>query len=161
MLAYAPEHSLEIVRALVGPTSYSRMTRKFKYALHLPARARCPVQDTLGCGVRLDVPEVFWWNAPINAVSVRGLRVPGRALASIFVHATLVSTRKSMMSRKLQIWSVNPAAMAGVWGPGLTLDEARQAVRTADGTCIELTGVEFRLLRYFMSTRTQACGAAM
>lgn len=32
----------------------------------------------------------------------------------------------------------------------LTLDEARQAVITRDGTTIALTGIEFRLLRYFM-----------
>jgi two-component system, OmpR family, response regulator len=33
---------------------------------------------------------------------------------------------------------------------GLTLDEERQAVTLADGRAIELTGTEFRLLRYFM-----------
>lgn len=33
---------------------------------------------------------------------------------------------------------------------GLTLDEERQSVTTADGTVYELTGTEFRLLRYFM-----------
>jgi two-component system, OmpR family, response regulator len=33
---------------------------------------------------------------------------------------------------------------------GLTLDEDRQAVRRDDGTCVALTGMEFRLLRYFM-----------
>lgn len=33
---------------------------------------------------------------------------------------------------------------------GLTLDEDRQTVTTADGTAHELTGTEFRLLRYFM-----------
>lgn len=33
---------------------------------------------------------------------------------------------------------------------GLTLDEDRQTVTTADGTTHELTGTEFRLLRYFM-----------
>lgn len=33
---------------------------------------------------------------------------------------------------------------------GLTLDEERQQVRTPDGRNIELTGTEFRLLRYFM-----------
>jgi DNA-binding response OmpR family regulator len=33
---------------------------------------------------------------------------------------------------------------------GLTLDEDRQAVKTADGGEIGLTGIEFRLLRYFM-----------
>ncbi|WJW74306.1 response regulator transcription factor [Thiohalobacter sp. IOR34] len=32
----------------------------------------------------------------------------------------------------------------------LTLDEEHQRVRTADGRAIELTGTEFRLLRYFM-----------
>jgi DNA-binding response OmpR family regulator len=33
---------------------------------------------------------------------------------------------------------------------GMTLDEARQVIVTADGTTIVLTGIEFRLLRYFM-----------
>jgi two-component system OmpR family response regulator len=33
---------------------------------------------------------------------------------------------------------------------GLTLDEERQQVGTPDGRTIELTGTEFRLLRYFM-----------
>jgi two-component system OmpR family response regulator len=33
---------------------------------------------------------------------------------------------------------------------GLTLDEERQQVVLADGQAIELTGTEFRLLRYFM-----------
>jgi len=33
---------------------------------------------------------------------------------------------------------------------GLTLDEDRQSVKTADGDEIGLTGIEFRLLRYFM-----------
>jgi len=33
---------------------------------------------------------------------------------------------------------------------GLELDDSRQCVRTADGRDIELTGTEFRLLRYFM-----------
>lgn len=33
---------------------------------------------------------------------------------------------------------------------GLTLDEERQSVKTADGGEIALTGIEFRLLRYFM-----------
>jgi len=33
---------------------------------------------------------------------------------------------------------------------GLTLDEERQAITTADGVSHELTGTEFRLLRYFM-----------
>ena len=33
---------------------------------------------------------------------------------------------------------------------GLSLDEERQAVTTRDGTIQELTGTEFRLLRYFM-----------
>lgn len=33
---------------------------------------------------------------------------------------------------------------------GLTLDEERQSVTTADGSTIALTGLEFRLLRYFM-----------
>jgi two-component system, OmpR family, response regulator len=33
---------------------------------------------------------------------------------------------------------------------GLTLDEDRQAVRREDGTPVALTGMEFRLLRYFM-----------
>lgn len=33
---------------------------------------------------------------------------------------------------------------------GLMLNEDRQSVRTADGKDLELTGIEFRLLRYFM-----------
>jgi DNA-binding response OmpR family regulator len=33
---------------------------------------------------------------------------------------------------------------------GLTLDEERQQVTLSDGRAIELTGTEFRLLRYFM-----------
>jgi DNA-binding response OmpR family regulator len=33
---------------------------------------------------------------------------------------------------------------------GLLLDEAHQQVRTADGVSFDLTGTEFRLLRYFM-----------
>ncbi len=33
---------------------------------------------------------------------------------------------------------------------GLVLDEDRQRVRLADGRSVELTGTEFRLLRYFM-----------
>lgn len=33
---------------------------------------------------------------------------------------------------------------------GLTLDEDRQAVMLQDGTLVALTGMEFRLLRYFM-----------
>jgi two-component system OmpR family response regulator len=33
---------------------------------------------------------------------------------------------------------------------GLTLDEERQRVLTEQGTVLDLTGVEFRLLRYFM-----------
>ncbi|MCC6714224.1 MAG: response regulator transcription factor [Gammaproteobacteria bacterium] len=36
---------------------------------------------------------------------------------------------------------------------GLTLDEERQSVTTADGATIALTGLEFRLLRYFMINR--------
>ncbi len=33
---------------------------------------------------------------------------------------------------------------------GLILDEERQTITTAEGVCYELTGTEFRLLRYFM-----------
>ena len=33
---------------------------------------------------------------------------------------------------------------------GLTLDESRQTVTTENGDTFELTGTEFRLLRYFM-----------
>jgi len=33
---------------------------------------------------------------------------------------------------------------------GLCLDEDQQSVTTPDGTCISLTGTEFRLLRYFL-----------
>ena len=33
---------------------------------------------------------------------------------------------------------------------GMTLDETRQTIVTEDGTPIPLTGIEFRLLRYFM-----------
>lgn len=33
---------------------------------------------------------------------------------------------------------------------GLVLDDSRQCVRTPDGRDVELTGTEFRLLRYFM-----------
>ena len=33
---------------------------------------------------------------------------------------------------------------------GLTLDEDHQTVRAGDADAIELTGTEFRLLRYFM-----------
>ena len=33
---------------------------------------------------------------------------------------------------------------------GLTLDDERQTVTTADGETLQLTGVEYRLLRYFM-----------
>ena len=33
---------------------------------------------------------------------------------------------------------------------GLTLDEERQSVTLGDGVAVELTGIEFRLLRYFM-----------
>lgn len=33
---------------------------------------------------------------------------------------------------------------------GLELDETTQSVQTTDGRCLALTGVEFRLLRYFM-----------
>ncbi len=36
---------------------------------------------------------------------------------------------------------------------GFTLDEERQSVTTADGSTIALTGLEFRLLRYFMINR--------
>lgn len=35
-------------------------------------------------------------------------------------------------------------------GAGLVLDDRRQSVRTPDGKDVELTGTEFRLLRYFM-----------
>ena len=35
-------------------------------------------------------------------------------------------------------------------GNGLVLDDSRQRVRTANGIEVELTGTEFRLLRYFM-----------
>jgi len=41
-------------------------------------------------------------------------------------------------------------ARSDIRGGGLVLDEARQRVRTPDGADIELTGTEFRLLRYFM-----------
>jgi len=41
-------------------------------------------------------------------------------------------------------------ARSDIHGGGLVLDEARQRVRTPDGADIELTGTEFRLLRYFM-----------
>ncbi len=41
-------------------------------------------------------------------------------------------------------------AQADIRGGGLVLDEARQRVRRPDGTDVELTGTEFRLLRYFM-----------
>jgi two-component system OmpR family response regulator len=42
----------------------------------------------------------------------------------------------------------NPAPMLSVGG--LTLDEDRQCARLPDSTEVELTGTEFRLLRYFM-----------
>ncbi len=35
-------------------------------------------------------------------------------------------------------------------GGGITLDEEQQQARLADGSTVELTGTEFRLLRYFM-----------
>ena len=38
----------------------------------------------------------------------------------------------------------------GISHSGLTLDESRQAVTTEDGETIQLTGTEYRLLRYFM-----------
>jgi len=38
----------------------------------------------------------------------------------------------------------------GISHSGLTLDESRQAVTTEDGETLQLTGTEYRLLRYFM-----------
>lgn len=38
----------------------------------------------------------------------------------------------------------------GIEAAGLLLDEDHQCISLADGTCLELTGTEFRLLRYFM-----------
>lgn len=43
---------------------------------------------------------------------------------------------------------------------GLTLDEERQSVTTADGSTIALTGLEFRLLRYFMINRGRVLSKA-
>ncbi|MBU1191150.1 MAG: response regulator transcription factor [Gammaproteobacteria bacterium] len=42
------------------------------------------------------------------------------------------------------------AARAELSGNGLVLDDTRQSVRLSDGREIELTGTEFRMLRYFM-----------
>lgn len=41
-------------------------------------------------------------------------------------------------------------AGGGLQTAGLLLDEDRQSVTTAGGGVVELTGIEFRLLRYFM-----------
>jgi DNA-binding response OmpR family regulator len=41
-------------------------------------------------------------------------------------------------------------AAAGLQVAGLQLDEGRQQVVLPDGACLDLTGTEFRLLRYFM-----------
>lgn len=45
---------------------------------------------------------------------------------------------------------VSGVAQPALQGAGLVLDDVRQRVRTSDGRDIELTGTEFRLLRYFM-----------
>jgi DNA-binding response OmpR family regulator len=42
------------------------------------------------------------------------------------------------------------AARAELSGNGLVLDDTKQSVRLSDGREIELTGTEFRMLRYFM-----------
>ena len=44
----------------------------------------------------------------------------------------------------------NRSAEPGLVKHGLTLDDDRQTVTLADGKQLQLTGVEFRLLRYFM-----------
>ncbi len=44
----------------------------------------------------------------------------------------------------------NRGAEPGLVKHGLTLDDDRQTVTLADGKQLQLTGVEFRLLRYFM-----------
>ena len=41
-------------------------------------------------------------------------------------------------------------ALPGIAAAAFTLDEDRQCVLRSDGTRVELTGTEFRLLRYFM-----------
>lgn len=60
-------------------------------------------------------------------------------------HVEELSARLNALIRR-----ASGIASPALQGNGLELDDSRQCVRTADGQEIELTGTEFRLLRYFM-----------
>ena len=60
-------------------------------------------------------------------------------------HVEELIARLHALIRRSNIQSGGPLQVAG-----LTLDEDRQSVVTADGNTFALTGIEFRLLRYFM-----------
>jgi DNA-binding response OmpR family regulator len=63
-------------------------------------------------------------------------------------HAAELLARINAVLRRAQ--GQSPAQISN---GGMTLDEERQTVTIADGTTVALTGLEFRLLRYFMVNR--------
>jgi DNA-binding response OmpR family regulator len=63
-------------------------------------------------------------------------------------HAAELLARINAVLRRVQ--GQSPARISN---GGMTLDEERQTVTIADGTTVALTGLEFRLLRYFMVNR--------
>ena len=65
-------------------------------------------------------------------------------LAKPFHVEELLARMQAVLKRK------NAQVPGGMMVNGLTLDESRQTVTTENGDTFELTGTEFRLLRYFM-----------
>jgi len=76
---------------------------------------------------------------------VAGFKAGGDDYLGKPFHFEELAARLQAILRRAQGGSAKQISCAG-----LTLDEDRQEVRTADGATIALTGTEFRLLRYFM-----------
>ena len=86
---------------------------------------------------------------------VAGLRAGADDYLGKPFHLEEVSARLHALLRR-STGRASPALVAG----GLTLNEDHQAVSRADGVVFELTGTEFRLLRYLMSHPDQVLSKA-
>lgn len=80
------------------------------------------------------------------AERIEGLRAGADDYLAKPFHPDELLLRVQALLRRSHGAGNQPALSAG----GLTLDEAGQTVRAGSGAAIELTGAEFKLLRYFM-----------
>lgn len=94
---------------------------------------------------RVDVPVIILTARDAWYEKVEGFKAGADDYVAKPFHVEELLARLHALIRR------NAAREGGsVNGYGLSLDEERQRVNTAEGDTLELTGTEFRLLRYFM-----------